>query len=41
MLACGERCFDERLFLAAEILFKRISNNQLLAKTYVMLKKYQ
>jgi clathrin heavy chain len=41
MLACGERCFNERMFLAAEILFKRIGNNQLLAKTYVMLKKFQ
>lgn len=24
---CGDRCFDDRLYLAAEILFKRISNN--------------
>lgn len=38
---CGDRCFDEQLYLAAEILFKRISNNQKLAQTYVMLKKYQ
>jgi clathrin heavy chain len=28
---CGDRCFDDKLFLAAEILFKRISNNQKLA----------
>lgn len=40
ILVCGERCFDEKLFLAAEILFKRIHNNQMLAKTYVMLKKF-
>ena len=24
---CGDRCFDDKLYLAAEILFKRISNN--------------
>ena len=24
---CGDRCFDDRLYLAAEILFKRIQNN--------------
>ena len=24
---CGDRCFEDRLYLAAEILFKRISNN--------------
>jgi hypothetical protein len=40
ILKCGERCFDQRLFLSAEILFKRINNNQKLAQTYVMLKKY-
>ena len=28
---CGDRCFDEKLYLAAEILYKRISNNQKLA----------
>lgn len=39
-LKCGERCFDQRLYLSAEILFKRINNNQKLAQTYVMLKKY-
>jgi len=38
--ACGERCHEDKLYNAAEILFKRIGNNQLLAKTYVMLKKY-
>jgi clathrin heavy chain len=27
----GDRCFDDRLYLAAEILYKRISNNQKLA----------
>jgi clathrin heavy chain len=40
VLKCGERCFEQRLFLSAEILFKRINNNQKLAQTYVMLKKY-
>lgn len=24
---CGDRCFDDKLYLAAEILYKRISNN--------------
>ena len=24
---CGDRCFDERLYLACEILYKRINNN--------------
>jgi len=38
---CGDRCFDTKLYLAAEILFKRCANNQKLAQTYVMLKKYQ
>lgn len=38
---CGERCFDEKMFNAAEILFKRCDNNQMLAQTYVKLKKYQ
>lgn len=38
---CGERCFDEGLFLAAELLFKRQGNHHRLAVTYVRLKKYQ
>ena len=38
---CGDRCFDDKLYLAAEILYKRIGNNQKLAQTYVNLKKYQ
>jgi clathrin heavy chain len=38
---CGDRCFDDRLYLAAEILYKRVSNNQKLAQTYVKLKKFQ
>lgn len=38
---CGDRCFDDKLYQAAEILYKRISNNQKLAQTYVNLKKYQ
>jgi clathrin heavy chain len=38
---CGDRCFDDKLYLAAEILFKRIGNNQKLAQTYVKLKRYQ
>lgn len=38
---CGDRCFDDKLYLAAEILYKRISNNQKLAQTYVNLKKFQ
>ena len=38
---CGDRCFDDKLFEAAEILFKKIGNHQKLAQVYVMLKKYQ
>ena len=38
---CGDRCFDDKLFEAAEILFKKIGNFQKLAQVYVMLKKYQ
>jgi clathrin heavy chain len=38
---CGDRCFDDILYLAAEILYKRVSNNQKLAQTYVKLKKFQ
>jgi len=38
---CGDRCFEARHFRSAEILYKRINNNQKLAQTYVMLKKYQ
>ena len=38
---CGDRCFDDKLYQAAEILYKRIQNNQKLAQTYVNLKKYQ
>lgn len=32
---CGDRCFDDKLYLAAEILYKRIANNQKLAQVYV------
>jgi clathrin heavy chain len=38
---CGDRCFDDKLFMAAEILYKRVGNNQKLAQVYVKLKKYQ
>ena len=38
---CGDRCFDDKLYQAAEILYKKASNNQKLAQVYVMLKKYQ
>jgi len=37
---CGDRCFDDKLYLAAEILYKRVANNQKLAQVYVQLKKY-
>ena len=40
MTRSGERCFDEKLYLAAEVLFKRVGNNQKLAQTFVRLKKY-
>jgi clathrin heavy chain len=38
---CGDRCFEDKIYLAAEILYKKCANNQKLAQTYVMLKKYQ
>jgi len=41
LLKCGERCFDDKAYLAAELLFKRSANHQKLAVTYVRLKKYQ
>ena len=36
----GEKCFDNKLYLAAKILFERIGDNQKLATVYVMLKEY-
>lgn len=41
MEQCGDRCFDDKFYLAAEILYKRSANNQKLAQVYVQLKKYQ
>lgn len=41
LLKCGERCFEDKLYNAAELLFKRAGNQQKLALTYVRLKKYQ
>ena len=37
----GERCYDERLYEAAKILFTSIGNNQMLASTLVYLREYQ
>jgi clathrin heavy chain len=37
---CGERCFDEKLYEAALLLFKQVGNNAKLASTYVKLKQY-
>jgi len=37
---CGDRCFDERLFEAAELIFKRIGNQQKLAQVYVKMKQF-
>ena len=37
----GDRCFDEGMFEAAEILFKSISNNAKLAATYVHLNQFR
>jgi clathrin heavy chain len=36
----GDRCFENKLYIPAKILFQRIGNNQKLAQVYVMLKEY-
>lgn len=41
ILKSADRCFDDRLYQAAEILYKRVQNHQKLATTYVKLKKFQ
>lgn len=41
LIECGDRCFDDKLYLAAEIIFKKLKNNPKLAQTYVMIKKFQ
>jgi clathrin heavy chain len=38
---CGDRCYEERLFEAAKILYTSIGHNQKLASTLVFLKEYQ
>jgi clathrin heavy chain len=38
---CGDRCYEERLFDAAKILYTSIGHNQKLASTLVFLKEYQ
>ena len=40
LLKVGERCYENRLYLAAKILFTRVGNNQKLAQVHVMLKDY-
>jgi clathrin heavy chain len=35
---CGDRCYDEKLYEAARILYTHIGNNQKLATTLVRLK---
>lgn len=37
----GDRCYEERLFEAAKLLYTNIGNNQKLASTLVFLKEYQ
>jgi len=37
----GERCFNEKLYQAAAVLFEAISNNSQLARAYVHLGKYK
>ncbi|KAJ1460266.1 hypothetical protein M885DRAFT_459036 [Pelagophyceae sp. CCMP2097] len=39
--AVGERCFDERLFSAAKLLFASVNNNAKLALCYVHLEQYR
>lgn len=38
---CGDRCYEERLFEAAKILYTSIGHNQKLASTLVFLREYQ
>lgn len=38
---CGDRCYEERLFEAAKLLYTSIGHNQKLASTLVFLKEYQ
>lgn len=38
---CGDRCFDERMYQAAKILFSNIGNNARLAATLVKLREFQ
>lgn len=40
-LKCGDRCFDEKLYDAALLLYKQAGNNPKLASTLVKLKQYQ
>jgi len=37
----GDRCYDERLYEAAKILYTSIGNNQMLASTLVFLREFQ
>lgn len=38
---CGDRCYEERLFEAAKLLYTSIGHNQKLASTLVFLREYQ
>lgn len=40
LLKVGERCFENKTYQAAKILFTRVGNNQKLAQVHVMLKDY-
>ena len=40
ILKTGDRCFDSKLYNAAELLYIKAGNNQKLAQVYVMLQKY-
>jgi len=40
ILKTGDRCFDGKLYNAAELLYIKAGNNQKLAQVYVMLQKY-
>jgi len=37
----GDRCYDEKLYDAAKLIYTKIGNNQKLAQTLVKLKQYQ
>jgi clathrin heavy chain len=40
LISVGDRCFENRLYYPAKVLYTKYGNNQKLAQAYVMLKEY-